>query len=207
MRNCSGAFGKGLLQLAKTDVLMPDWGIGAIDSATRLRPSRSSTTAPHKVTIVTGQLPISTGICRSATPPSRCDPRPHHAAPPPLRCASKGLKLPKKKNIDALCPLSLNGNTDRWAAVRAGIVGQVRRNTRPAIPAEPGRIPTAGVFSRRRRQQGQAAAVIAVFAKPLTRAQRLRSLLLPEFPRPQTAQLTVLLDSATSCVRQQFPLP
>jgi hypothetical protein len=26
--------------------------------------------AAHKVTIVTGQLPISTGICRSATPPS-----------------------------------------------------------------------------------------------------------------------------------------
>ncbi len=63
VRHGSGAFGKWLLQLAKTDVLLlDDWGMGAIDSSTRSdlleiiddRAAHKSTIA----TIITSQLPI-----------------------------------------------------------------------------------------------------------------------------------------------------
>ena len=56
----SGTFGKWLIQLAKTDVLvLDDWGMGAIDSMTRsdlleIIDDRAS----HKATIITSQLPI-----------------------------------------------------------------------------------------------------------------------------------------------------
>lgn len=60
IRHGSGAFGKWLIQLAKTDVLiLDDWGMGAIDSATRsdlleLIDDR----AASKATIITSQLPV-----------------------------------------------------------------------------------------------------------------------------------------------------
>jgi DNA replication protein DnaC len=60
IRHGSGAFGKWLLQLAKTDVLLlDDWGMGAIDSATRSDLLEIiDDRAPHKATIITSQLPI-----------------------------------------------------------------------------------------------------------------------------------------------------
>ncbi|KKB60920.1 ATPase AAA [Robbsia andropogonis] len=60
IRHGSGVFGKWLLQLAKTDVLLlDDWGMGTIDSATRsdlleIIDDRAGTRA----TIITSQLPI-----------------------------------------------------------------------------------------------------------------------------------------------------
>lgn len=60
IRHGSGAFGKWLLQLAKTDVVvLDDWGMGAIDSMTRsdlleVIDDRAS----RKATIITSQLPI-----------------------------------------------------------------------------------------------------------------------------------------------------
>ncbi len=60
IRHGSGTFGKWLIQLAKTDVLvLDDWGMGAIDSMTRsdlleIIDDRAS----HKATIITSQLPI-----------------------------------------------------------------------------------------------------------------------------------------------------
>lgn len=60
IRHGSGAFGKWLIQLAKTDVLiLDDWGMGAIDSMTRsdlleVIDDRAS----RKATIITSQLPI-----------------------------------------------------------------------------------------------------------------------------------------------------
>ncbi|HXR00875.1 MAG TPA: IS21-like element helper ATPase IstB, partial [Pseudomonas sp.] len=60
IRHGSGAFGKWLLQLAKTDVLvLDDWGMGAIDSTTRsdlLEVIDDRTT--NKATIITSQLPF-----------------------------------------------------------------------------------------------------------------------------------------------------
>jgi DNA replication protein DnaC len=72
IRHGSGAFGKWLLQLAKTDVLvLDDWGMGAIDSMTRSDLLRSSTTARA---IRQPSSPASsrsnTGMPGSATPPS-----------------------------------------------------------------------------------------------------------------------------------------
>lgn len=60
IRHGSGAFGKWLIQLAKTDVLvLDDWGMGAIDSTTRsdlleVIDDRSG----NKATIITSQLPV-----------------------------------------------------------------------------------------------------------------------------------------------------
>lgn len=60
IRHGSGTFGKWLLQLAKTDVLvLDDWGMSAIDSHTRsdlleIIDDRTD----HKATIITSQLPI-----------------------------------------------------------------------------------------------------------------------------------------------------
>jgi len=60
IRHGSGVFGKWLLHLAKTDVLLlDDWGMGSIDSATRsdlleIIDDRAGTRA----TIITSQLPI-----------------------------------------------------------------------------------------------------------------------------------------------------
>ena len=60
IRHASGTFGKWLLQVAKTDVLiLDDWGMGTIDSTTRsdlleLIDDR----AGNKATILTSQLPI-----------------------------------------------------------------------------------------------------------------------------------------------------
>lgn len=60
IRHGSGTFGKWLLQLANTNVLLlDDWGMGAIDSATRsdlleIIDDRSA----RKATIITSQLPI-----------------------------------------------------------------------------------------------------------------------------------------------------
>ena len=60
IRHGSGVFGKWLIQLAKTDVLvLDDWGMGAIDSATRSDLLEIiDDRATHKATIITSQLPI-----------------------------------------------------------------------------------------------------------------------------------------------------
>lgn len=60
IRHGSGAFGKWLLQLAKTDVLiLDDWGMGAIDSTTRSDLLEIiDDRAASKATIITSQLPI-----------------------------------------------------------------------------------------------------------------------------------------------------
>jgi DNA replication protein DnaC len=60
IRHGSGAFGKWLLQLAKTDVLLlDDWGMGALDSATRSDLLEIiDDRAASKATIITSQLPI-----------------------------------------------------------------------------------------------------------------------------------------------------
>lgn len=60
IRHGNGSFGKWLIQLAKTDVLLlDDWGMAGIDAQTRadlleIIDDRSS----HKATIITSQLPI-----------------------------------------------------------------------------------------------------------------------------------------------------
>ena len=60
IRHASGTFGKWLLQIAKTDVLMlDDWGMGTIDSATRSDLLEMiDDRAASKATIITSQLPI-----------------------------------------------------------------------------------------------------------------------------------------------------
>lgn len=60
VRHGSGTFGKWLLQLAKTDVLiLDDWGMGALDSMTRSDLLEIiDDRAAHKATIITSQLPI-----------------------------------------------------------------------------------------------------------------------------------------------------
>jgi DNA replication protein DnaC len=60
IRHGSGTFGKWLLQLAKTDVLiLDDWGMGAIDSTTRSDLLEMiDDRAASKATIITSQLPI-----------------------------------------------------------------------------------------------------------------------------------------------------
>lgn len=60
IRHGSGTFGKWLLQLAKTDVLvLDDWGMGAIDSITRSDLLEIiDDRATSKATIITSQLPV-----------------------------------------------------------------------------------------------------------------------------------------------------
>jgi DNA replication protein DnaC len=60
IRHGSGTFGKWLIQLAKTDVLiLDDWGMGALDTATRSDLLEMiDDRVGHKATIVTSQLPI-----------------------------------------------------------------------------------------------------------------------------------------------------
>jgi DNA replication protein DnaC len=60
IRHGSGTFGKWLLQLANTDVLLlDDWAMGAIDSATRSDLLEIiDDRAASKATIITSQLPI-----------------------------------------------------------------------------------------------------------------------------------------------------
>jgi DNA replication protein DnaC len=60
IRHGSGTFGKWLIQLAKTDVLLlDDWGMGAIDSMTRSDLLEIiDDRAANKATIITSQLPI-----------------------------------------------------------------------------------------------------------------------------------------------------
>lgn len=60
IRHGSGVFGKWLLQLAKTDVLiLDDWGVGALDSATRSDLLEIiDDRAANKATIITSQLPV-----------------------------------------------------------------------------------------------------------------------------------------------------
>jgi DNA replication protein DnaC len=60
IRHASGTFGKWLLQVAKTDVLiLDDWGMGAIDSTTRSDLLEIiDDRAGNKATIITSQLPI-----------------------------------------------------------------------------------------------------------------------------------------------------
>ena len=60
IRHGSGAFGKWLLQLAKTDVLvLDDWGMGTIDSMTRSDLLEIiDDRAGSKATIITSQLPV-----------------------------------------------------------------------------------------------------------------------------------------------------
>lgn len=60
IRHGSGAFGKWLVQLARTDVLvLDDWGMGALDAATRSDLLEIiDDRAAHRATIVTSQLPI-----------------------------------------------------------------------------------------------------------------------------------------------------
>lgn len=60
IRHGSGVFGKWLMQLAKTDVLvLDDWGMGAIDNTTRSDLLEIiDDRAASKATIITSQLPI-----------------------------------------------------------------------------------------------------------------------------------------------------
>ncbi len=60
IRHGSGVFGKWLIQLARTDVLvLDDWGMGAIDNATRSDLLEIiDDRAVSKATIITSQLPI-----------------------------------------------------------------------------------------------------------------------------------------------------
>lgn len=60
IRHGSGVFGKWLLQLAKTDVLiLDDWGMGAIDSTTRSDLLEIiDDRAANRATIITSQLPV-----------------------------------------------------------------------------------------------------------------------------------------------------
>ena len=60
IRHGSGTFGKWLLQLAKTDVLvLDDWGMGAIDSMTRSDLLEIiDDRAANKATLITSQLPV-----------------------------------------------------------------------------------------------------------------------------------------------------
>ena len=60
IRHGSGVFGKWLVQLAKTDVLvLDDWGMGSIDNATRSDLLEIiDDRAANKATIITSQLPI-----------------------------------------------------------------------------------------------------------------------------------------------------
>jgi DNA replication protein DnaC len=60
VRHGSGAFGKWLLQLAKTDVLvLDDWGMGTLDNSTRSDLLEViDDRAASKATIITSQLPI-----------------------------------------------------------------------------------------------------------------------------------------------------
>lgn len=60
IRHGSGAFGKWLIQLAKTDVLLlDDWGMGALDSMTRSDLLEIiDDRAGNKATIITSQLPV-----------------------------------------------------------------------------------------------------------------------------------------------------
>lgn len=60
IRHGSGSFGKWLLQLARTDVLiLDDWGMGAIDSMTRSDLLEIiDDRAANKATIITSQLPV-----------------------------------------------------------------------------------------------------------------------------------------------------
>ena len=60
IRHGSGNFGKWLIQLARTDVLvLDDWGMGAIDSMTHSDLLEIiDDGASHKATIITSQLPI-----------------------------------------------------------------------------------------------------------------------------------------------------
>ena len=60
IRHGSGTFGKWLLQVAKTDVLvLDDWGMGAIDNTTRSDLLEViDDRAANKATIITSQLPI-----------------------------------------------------------------------------------------------------------------------------------------------------
>lgn len=60
IRHASGAFGKWLIQLAKTDVLLlDDWGMGALDATARsdLLEIVDDRTA-QRATIITSQLPV-----------------------------------------------------------------------------------------------------------------------------------------------------
>ena len=59
-RHGNGSFGKWLLQLAKTDVLLlDDWGMGTLDSTTRSDLLEIiDDRAANKATIITSQLPI-----------------------------------------------------------------------------------------------------------------------------------------------------
>jgi len=85
IRHGSGAFGKWLIQLAKTDVVvLDDWGMGAIDSMTRSdlleviddRAGRKATSLPANCRSSTGThgsatprwpMPCSTGSCSTIT--------------------------------------------------------------------------------------------------------------------------------------------
>ena len=60
LRHGNGSFGKWLLQLAKTDVLiLDDWGMGNLDSATRSDLLEIiDDRAANKATVITSQLPI-----------------------------------------------------------------------------------------------------------------------------------------------------
>jgi hypothetical protein len=60
VRHGSGAFGRWLIQLAKTDVLgLDDWGMGALDSSVRSDLLEIiDDRAANKATIITSQFPI-----------------------------------------------------------------------------------------------------------------------------------------------------
>nr|WP_330218742.1 ATP-binding protein [Thiobacillus denitrificans] len=72
IRHGSGAFGKWLIQLAKTDVLvLDDWGMGAIDSMTRSDLLEIiDDRAANKATSLPANYQLNTGMHGSVTPPS-----------------------------------------------------------------------------------------------------------------------------------------
>lgn len=96
IRHGSGVFGKWLLQLAKTDVLvLDDWGMGAIDSMTRSDLLEIiDDRAGNKATIITSQLPVEHWLAWiascSATTASR---------KPATHCVHNGRKRVKRREI------------------------------------------------------------------------------------------------------------
>jgi hypothetical protein len=102
IRHGSGAFGKWLLQLAKTDVLALDnWSMGAIDSTTRSDLFEIlMTVQPASAPSSPASYPSSTSTRGPVTPPwltrsstASCNASTHH---PDWRLAASGTKIQQK---------------------------------------------------------------------------------------------------------------
>ncbi len=107
IRHGSGAFGKWLLLLAKTDVLvLDDWGMGTIDSMTRSDLLEIiDDRAGNRATISPASCRLNTGMRGSETPPSltpswtvSCSAT-IASRSPATRCVPNGLKPAKRREI------------------------------------------------------------------------------------------------------------